>query len=187
MWSKTTRKVEPRTLLPGGVLWRAILGWVSRRWVGSISLRMSAYDIIVDNTFYIHTWKPCKTHLTWHKYCISDLRPIAVGSFLLSSSSLDCMVLNFDNILMRFAFWKYCNWGSHYKGRLQNLQSRKVSVRGVPPPTQGLNGQDFSVKLAKEGGSPPPSLTDPNSKKIAPQAAFFGVFHPKNTVFGPKS
>ena len=175
MWSKTTRKVEPRTLLPGGVLWRAILGWVSRRWVGSISLRMSAYDIIVDNTFYIHTWKPCKTHLTWHKYCISDLRPIAVGSFLLSSSSLDCMVLNFDNILMRFAFWKYCNWGSHYKGRLQNLQSRKVSVRGGGTPPfpltffRSIFGNQPSVK---GGGRYTPFLFSINF--LGQKQCFFG-------------
>ena len=37
------------------------------------------------------------------------------------------------------------------KGRVQNPQSRKVSVRGVPPPPpRGLNGQKFSVKLAKK-------------------------------------
>ena len=35
------------------------------------------------------------------------------------------------------------------KERLQNPQSRKVSVRGVPPPRGGY-GQDFSVKLAKK-------------------------------------
>ena len=37
------------------------------------------------------------------------------------------------------------------KGRGQNPQSRKKAVKGVPPPPpRGLNGQDFSVKLAKK-------------------------------------
>ena len=60
----------------------------------------------------------------------------------------------------------------------------KCPLGGYPP--RGLNGQDFSVKLAKK------NLTDKGgyprkSKNFSPQAAFFGVFHPKNTVFGPKS
>ena len=64
----------------------------------------------------------------------------------------------------------------------------KSPLGGYPSPLpQGINRQDFSVKLAKKlngkGGYPLPPLTDPNSKKFSPQAAFFCVFDPKKTLF----
>ena len=59
-----------------------------------------------------------------------------------------------------------------------------------PPPPGGLRTRFFckvsEKNLTDKGGTPPP-LTDAKSKKFSPQAAFFGVFHPKNTVFDPKS
>ena len=70
------------------------------------------------------------------------------------------------------------------------FQGRNIR-EGFKTPSHGKCPLDFSVKLAKklngQGGYPPPPLTDAKSKKISPQAAFFGVFHPKNTVFDPKS
>ena len=65
----------------------------------------------------------------------------------------------------------------------------KCPLGGSPPPG-ALRTRFFckvsEKKLNGQGGYPPP-LTDAKSKIFSPQAAFFGVFHPKNTVFDPKS
>ena len=67
----------------------------------------------------------------------------------------------------------------------------KCPLGGYPPPPPGGLRTRFFCKVSEKnltdkGGTPPP-LTDAKSKNFSPQAAFFGVFHPKNTVFDPKS
>ena len=53
--------------------------------------------------------------------------------------------------------------GGGKKGRVQKRQSRKNSVKGVPPP--GIDEQRVAKKLAKKKGYPPPPLADRNQKK----------------------
>ena len=79
-----------------------------------------------------------------------------------------------------------CAWHSHARAR--GLFTARVYYWQTCPPGY----PDFSEKLAKKnltekGGSPPP-LNGPKIQKFfAASGIFFGVFHPKKTVFDPKS
>ena len=88
---------------------------------------------------------------------------------------------------------KYCFYLLHFvREGFKTPSHGKSPLGGYPPPPPGPQRTRFFCKvseknLTEKGGTPPPPLTDPKSKNFSPQAVFFGVFHPKNTVFGPKS
>ena len=72
------------------------------------------------------------------------------------------------------------------KGRLQNPQSRKVSVRGVPPPPGALRTRFFckvSEKFLTDKGGTPPPLKGRKIQKFFAASGIFWCFSPKKHCF----